>query len=113
MADPCCPCCGTTERRPEGLAIDQPGELGYQCPHCGRGNVLDGPGFNADDLTWSEWASHLWCYHCEKDIPTAQCPIRKQRWMSDEWFAKFIAGLPFKAIVVPSPTVPAQPGTEE
>lgn len=105
--DAACPCCGTAERRlPDGgagvMIIDEPGELGYQCPFCGKGNDLDDPS-NSDSLTWSEWASHLWCYTCERDIPTAQCPIRRQSWMSDKWFAEFIARLPFKAIVLASP----------
>ena len=100
--DPCCPCCGTTERRPEGgIALDQPGELGYQCPTCGKGNDLDDPA-SVESLTWSEWAAHLWCHACEKDIPTAQCPIRRPAWMSDEAWTRFIGRLPFTAIVVES-----------
>jgi len=29
------------------------------CPVCGE----------SDDITWSEWQGHLWCYKCKEDVP--------------------------------------------
>jgi len=51
-------------RRREGVAIDLPYELGYQCPVCK---------VSGETLHWSEYNSFLWCETCDYDYPSALC----------------------------------------
>lgn len=84
----------TRTRRPtDGVAFDEPGVLGYLCPK------LHGGG----DLTWSEWEEHLWCYKCEIDYPSKDCPKQRPGWMSDEIWEMVNSGLPFKPVILPGP----------
>lgn len=50
--------------RPEGVAIDLPYELGYQCPICK---------ISSEGLHWSEYNSFLWCETCNYDYPSVMC----------------------------------------
>jgi len=78
-------------RRPVGgTAIDEPTELGYQCPK----------GHKWDALTWSEFKEHLWCYVCKLDYPSKDCPKQRVCWMSDEQWEMINKTLPFKPIII-------------
>jgi hypothetical protein len=56
--------------------IDQPCELGFQCPVCEYPHDVDG---NYDErLQWSEYNGFIWCSVCNFDIPSVLCiPITK------------------------------------
>ena len=58
-------------QRREGIAIDQPCELGYHCPVCEY--LLEDDGDYDERLLWSEYNSFLWCSVCNKDYPSALC----------------------------------------
>src|ERR1035437_4223227 len=58
-------------RRSEGIAIDQPCELGYHCPVC-EYTLTDGAEYD-ERLLWSEYDCFLWCSVCNKDYPSALC----------------------------------------
>ena len=64
-----------------GTALFAPQELGYRCR------------LGHSDLTWSEFAEHVWCYECEKDYHYADdCILIK-----DEFNP---TGLPKQPIVI-------------
>ncbi len=66
-------------RRPEGIAIDMPGELGYRCPVCVYPLEIDG--IYDERLDWSEYNGFLWCAVCNVDYPSALChPIEPSEW---------------------------------
>ena len=73
---------------PKGSIIfDQPFELGYQCPK----------GHKGENLVFSEFNDHIWCYECKKDYHyAADCRLKRMCWMSDEQWKDFIARLPMK-----------------
>jgi len=52
------------KKRSNGLAIDLPHELGYQCPLCKEAG---------EGLDWSEYEGFIWCYDCKLDIPSCLC----------------------------------------
>ena len=54
-----------------GIAIDEPCELGYHCPVCKYELVVDGN--YGERLMWSEYNSFLWCSVCNKDYPSCLC----------------------------------------
>lgn len=54
------------------VIFDEPCELGYSCPK----------GHNYDNITWSEFNEHIWCYTCEMDYLSFDCPIKRPCWMS-------------------------------
>lgn len=58
-------------RRPSGIPIDLPCELGYVCPVCEYEPVIDGE-FD-ERLHWSEYNGFMWCQVCNKDYPSALC----------------------------------------
>lgn len=78
-------------RRPEGVPIDQLGELGYLCPRLHGGPALD----------WSEWQEHLWCYECGIDWESSKCPKMRPAGISDDIWERMNKGLPFKPVVLP------------
>jgi hypothetical protein len=47
--------------RPEGIPLDSPSELGYQCPE--RNHHIE----------WSEYNGMIWCKVCNVDIPSCLC----------------------------------------
>ena len=61
----------TMGMRRDGIAIDQPCELGYHCPVCKY--LLEDGGDYDERLLWSEYNSFLWCSVCNKDYPSAFC----------------------------------------
>jgi len=68
-------------RRPEGVPIDLPLELGYECPiHQDH----------SEDLAWSEYQGFLWCERCNHDYPSPLCvPMESHGpydWKSMDWF---------------------------
>ncbi len=76
---------------PEGsVAFDEPSELGYQCPK----------GHKMDELTWSEFKYHLWCYVCKIDYPSEDCPKQRVCWMSNEQWEDINKMLPFKPKII-------------
>ncbi len=77
-------------KRGKGRPIDEPQELGYGCPK----------GHRLDHITWSEFNGHIWCYKCQIDYPSKDCPIQRPCFMSDEQWNGFIQRLPFKATVI-------------
>ena len=48
--------------RPDGLPLDQPGELDYYCPE-NRGH----------EIYWSEYNYFIWCEDCNTDYPSVIC----------------------------------------
>jgi hypothetical protein len=76
-----------------GIAIDQPGELGYLCPRLHGGPALE----------WSEWADHLWCYTCGVDWPSSECPKMRPAGMSDKVWELVNRHLPFTPVILPGP----------
>jgi hypothetical protein len=53
------------------IAFDQPAELGYWCPVCRIGRLVDGD--YDERLHWSEYAGFVWCDVCDRDYPSALC----------------------------------------
>ncbi len=78
------------DKRPEGISIFLPSELGYQCPQ----------GHGDESIVWSEFSDHIWCYTCNRDYLYYTCTIKCPSWMDNEEFFKFIKKLPVKPIVV-------------
>jgi hypothetical protein len=56
-------------------AIDQPSELGYSCLKGKHGE---------HEITWSEFNQHIWCYKCNIDYLSFDCPIKRPCWMKKE-----------------------------
>lgn len=50
-------------RRPEGISIFEPQELGWVCPIDAKHTI-----------TFSEFREHIWCYNCDMDYFTLLCP---------------------------------------
>jgi hypothetical protein len=74
-------------KRPSGVPIDLPQELGYVCPK----------GHGMDYLTWSEFNDHIWCYECNMDYHYAKdCRLQRMCWMTEIFFADFVKRLPIK-----------------
>ena len=79
-------------RRETGaVSLFSPSEQGYRCPQRHRG----------DYITWSEFNEHIWCYKCELDYPSKDCPMQRPSWMEPKEFKEFIARLPFRPKVLP------------
>lgn len=78
-------------RRAEGQPLFEPYELGYRCPQDHKGALI----------TWSEFNEHIWCYQCQLDYPSKDCPMQRPGWMKPEEFKAEIANLPFKPKVLP------------
>lgn len=78
-------------RRKEGVALFEPFEWGYRCPQGHRGEAI----------TWSEVANHIWCYKCQLDYSSKDCPMQRPSWMKPKEFKAFVARLPFKPKVLP------------
>lgn len=78
-------------KRPNGVALFEPYELGYRCPRGHRGATI----------TWSEFEEHIWCFMCNLDYPSKDCPMQRPSWMKPDDFKKQIAKLPFKPKVLP------------
>ena len=72
------------------VILDEPTELGYRCPRSHKWN----------DITWSEFKKHIWCYKCQLDYPSALCPMKRPCSFSRESFEVFVNKLPFRAIIV-------------
>lgn len=47
---------------PNEIIIDFPDELWYACPYNEKHIIW-----------WSEYEWHIWCYDCQKDIPSCFC----------------------------------------
>jgi len=77
-------------RRKEGVSLFEPCEYGYGCPKGHRGT----------QICWSEFNEHIWCYKCEIDYPSSECPIKQPSWMTKEQFREFVDKLPFKSKVL-------------
>lgn len=62
-------------KRPSGVAIDEPCELGYHCPVCKYDHFIGGDeaGDYDERLYWSEYNGFVWCSVCNKDYPSALC----------------------------------------
>ena len=58
-------------RDTNGMTMDMPTELGYQCPVCKLQND--------ELLDWSEYETFLWCQRCNKDYPSCFCLIDMDR----------------------------------
>jgi hypothetical protein len=61
------------DRRPEGMPIDQPCELGYHCPVCQYETIWNASGDYDERLEWSEFKFFIWCSVCKKDWPSVIC----------------------------------------
>lgn len=72
------------------VILDEPSELGYQCPK----------GHKMGQLTWSEFNEHLWCYVCKIDYPSADCPMQRPCWETPRQFREFVSRLPFKPKII-------------
>lgn len=56
----------------DGIAFDQPAELGFKCPVCEDYELF--PNGNIDQrLHWSEYNGFIWCSSCNKDYPSVLC----------------------------------------
>lgn len=78
------------KRPPAAISLFEPYEHGYRCPK----------GHKGSDIAWSEFREHIWCYRCELDYPTKDCPIQRPNWMTPAQFKEFIDKLPFRAKVL-------------
>lgn len=72
--------------RPDGIAIDQPVELGYRCPVCVNSVAADSAGNLDERLHWSEYDGFLWCSVCNQDYPTVMCI--NLRWQKEHRWQK-------------------------
>lgn len=71
---------------PRGAVIlNEPSEEGYQCPK----------GHKMGEITWSEFNEHIWCYVCQVDYPSKDCPMKRPCWETPKQFKEFIGRLPF------------------
>lgn len=77
-------------KRKAGQPLSEPCELGYRCPRNHRG----------ENITWSEFNRHIWCYKCHLDYLSDICPMQRPSWMSKEDFEKDIAKFPFKPKII-------------
>ena len=84
---------GLPRRAGAGIPLIEACELGYECPK-GHYDPSGNPVF-------SEFESHLFCFECQDDYPTEECPIQRPSWQKQDEFDRFVTGLPFKAIVKP------------
>jgi len=63
----------------DACILNDPFELGYTCPICGAGysakeiHKKEWNEVKLCTLEWSEYASFLWCAHCNLDIPSILC----------------------------------------
>lgn len=78
-------------RRSGGQPLFEPFELGYRCPQ----------GHKGECITWSEFNEHIWCFKCQLDYPSKDCPMQRPGWMKPEDFKRDISKFPFKAKVLP------------
>jgi len=78
-------------RRAGGQPLFEPFELGYRCPQ----------GHKGDSITWSEFNEHIWCFKCQLDYLSMDCPMQRPGWMKPDDFKRDIAKLPFKPKVLP------------
>jgi hypothetical protein len=58
-------------RPTDGMAFDQPCELGYHCPVCQYPHVT--ADHYDERLHWSEYESFIWCSVCNVDYPSCLC----------------------------------------
>ncbi|KKN86951.1 hypothetical protein LCGC14_0262200 [marine sediment metagenome] len=79
------------KRAPGAVSLFAPYEWGYRCPKGHRG----------ENITWSEFKQHIWCYKCQLDYPSMDCTMQRPSWMEPDEFKSFVAKLPFKPRILP------------
>ena len=77
---------GRREVKAGMVILNEPSEEGYQCPQ----------GHKMGEITWSEFKEHLWCYVCQIDYPSKDCPMQRPCWETPKQFKEFLTRLPFK-----------------
>ena len=89
------------------IILNEPSEEGYLCPQ----------GHKMGEITWSEFNEHIWCYVCQLDYPSKDCPMQRPCWETPKQFRSFISRLPFKPRIVsgvmhfPDCEIPHKKGT--
>ena len=96
---------GRRKTRPGLIILNEPSEEGYQCPKEHKMN----------EITWSEFNEHIWCYVCKIDYPSKDCLMQRLCGETPKQFKTFISGLPFKPQIIkgvmhfPDCTIPHKP----
>jgi len=72
------------------VILNEPSEEGYQCPK----------GHKMGAITWSEFNEHIWCYVCQLDYPSKDCPMKRPCWETPKRFKDFVSRLPFNPRII-------------